>query len=173
MQILNSTINDIDEIFKRYKIASDYQKEKKKVIVWPNFERDLVETEIAENRQFKMLIDGEIACIWAITFFDKQIWEERNADRAMYIHRIATNPKFRGNNYVDKIVTWAKAYAADNNKQYIRLDTVGNNTGLIAHYQKAGFEFLGMFKLKNTYGLPEHYKKEPTCLFEIDLEKGT
>jgi ribosomal protein S18 acetylase RimI-like enzyme len=171
MVIKNVTITDIGEVFKFYKIASEYQTAKKKVVVWPDFERAMVETEIAENRQFKLLINNEIACIWAITFSDKQIWEERNKDTAVYIHRIATDPKFRGNNFVADIVTWAKEYVKQKNIQFIRLDTLGNNIKLIAHYKNAGFDFLGLFNLKNTDRLPDHYQLAPVCLFEIDLFK--
>ena len=171
MVIKNVTITDIEEVFKFYKIASEYQTAKKKVVVWPDFERAMVETEIAENRQFKLLINNEIACIWAITFSDKQIWEERSKDTALYIHRIATNPKFRGNNFVADIVTWAKEYVNQKNIQFIRLDTLGNNTKLIAHYKNAGFDFLGLFNLKNTDSLPDHYQLAPVCLFEINLFK--
>ncbi|WP_282144365.1 GNAT family N-acetyltransferase [Cellulophaga baltica] len=169
MQITTSSIHDIDEIFRLYKIASDYQKEKKKVVVWPDFKRALVETEIAEKRQWKLIIDDEVACLWAITFCDAQIWEERDNSTSIYFHRIATNPKFRGNNYMNTIVTWAKTYAQSIEKRFIRLDTLGNNTKLIEHYQKAGFDFLGMFDLKNTDMLPDHYQDQPACLFEIDL----
>ena len=173
MKITNCTIDDIDEIFRLYKIASDYQKAKKTVVVWPDFKRALVETEIAENRQWKILIDGKIACLWAITFSDEQIWEEKNEDAAIYIHRIATNPDFRGHNYVAKIVEWQKEYARSQNKQFVRLDTLGNNVKLINHYTKAGFDFLGMFALKNTDTLPEHYHNTPACLFEINLEQNS
>ncbi|KGL59207.1 MULTISPECIES: GNAT family N-acetyltransferase [unclassified Polaribacter] len=170
MQINNVTITDIDQIYSFYRIASDYQKAKEKVIVWPDFNRNMVETEIAEHRQFKMLMNNEVVCIWAITFNDEQIWEERNRDSAIYIHRIATNPDFRGRNFVSKIVDWAKEYAKEKGIQFIRLDTLGNNTRLIKHYKNAGFDFLGMFDLKNTDSLPDHYKEAPVCLFEIDLE---
>jgi len=170
MQINNVTITDIDRIYSFYRIASDYQKAKEKVIVWPDFNRNMVETEIAEHRQFKMLMNNEVVCIWAITFNDEQIWEERNRDSAIYIHRIATNPDFRGRNFVSKIVDWAKGYAKEKGIQFIRLDTLGNNTRLIKHYKNAGFDFLGMFDLKNTDSLPDHYKEAPVCLFEIDLE---
>ncbi|WP_299437046.1 GNAT family N-acetyltransferase [uncultured Aquimarina sp.] len=169
MNIKNCTINDIDEIFRLYKIASEYQKSKEGVIVWPEFERSLVTNEIAENRQWKLIIDDQIACVWATTFSDEQIWEKKNSDAAVYIHRIATNPNFRGNSFVKIIVEWAKTYANDNTKEYIRLDTLGNNTKLIEHYTNAGFSFLGMFDLKNTEGLPDHYHKAPACLFEIQL----
>jgi ribosomal protein S18 acetylase RimI-like enzyme len=115
------------------------------------------------------MIEDEIACVWATTFNDEQIWEERNADAAVYIHRIATNPEYRGNNYVAVIVGWARQYAKDNGKGFVRLDTLGNNTKLISYYINAGFNFLGMFDLKNTEGLPAHYNNVPACLFEIKL----
>jgi ribosomal protein S18 acetylase RimI-like enzyme len=169
MKIENSTATDITEIFRLYGIASAYQQQKKTVIVWPQFERQLVEKEILENRQWKLIIDNEIACVWATTFSDAQIWEERNTDSAVYIHRIATNPKFRGNNFVAMIVEWARVFAKTNGINFIRLDTVGNNQKLIEHYKNAGFNFLGMFKLKDTSGLPEHYHLLPACLFEIKL----
>jgi len=169
MKIENCVSSDVIEIFRLYGIASAYQKSKEKVVVWPNFERILVETEINENRQWKLIIDNQIACVWATTFSDEQIWEEKNSDAAIYIHRIATNPKFRGRNFVSIIVDWAKEYALTMQKDFVRLDTLGNNVRLIKHYTNAGFNFLGMFDLKNTSGLPDHYHNEPACLFEIKL----
>lgn len=169
--IENSTIDDIPEIFRLYCIASDYQRQKKTVVVWPEFAPALVETEIAEARQWKLLIDGRIACVWATTFSDEQIWEEMNNDAAVYIHRIATNPDFRGQNFVGKIVDWAKQHALKHHKDFIRLDTIGHNVKLIEHYTNAGFDFLGMFDLKDTTGLPDHYHNAPAALFQIKLDK--
>ncbi len=169
MKIENSTQADLPEIFRLYAAASAHQTKVKATVVWPTFEKQLVETEIAENRQWKMPVDGAIACVWAITFADEQIWQERNADAAIYIHRIATNPDFRGQNFVAKIVEWAKLYARDLSKDYVRLDTIGENLPLIAHYTKSGFDFLGMFNMKNTEGLPEHYRSGHVALFEIGL----
>ncbi len=169
MKIENSVAADIPEIFRLYSLASAYQRSKHTVVVWPDFERALVEQEIYENRQWKLVIDGEVACVWATTFSDEQIWEERNKDAAVYIHRIATNPDFRGKDFVSIITNWARVYAKSNNKDFVRLDTLGNNLRLIAYYQNAGFHFLGMFDLKDTSGLPEHYHNVPACLFEIRL----
>lgn len=103
-------------------------------------------------------------------FSDTQIWEEKKKDDAIYIHRLVANPKFRDNDFVTKMVKWAKVYAVEQNKKFIRLDTLGNNTQLIAHYVKSGFTFLGIVKLANTATLPMHYQLEPQCcLFEIEL----
>jgi ribosomal protein S18 acetylase RimI-like enzyme len=165
--IENSTVNDIPEIFRLYRIAADYQRKKQTVVVWPEFSPELVKTEVLENRQWKLIIDGQIACVWATTFSDRQIWGERNDDPSVYIHRITTNPDFRGQNFVVKIIEWAKKYALENNKDFVRLDTIGNNVKLIEHYTNAGFNFLGLFNLEDVSELPEHYRNGPACLFEM------
>jgi GNAT superfamily N-acetyltransferase len=169
MHIETSTINDIDDIFRLYNMATAYQKSKQTVVVWPEFDKQLVATEIAENRQWKLVIDGVIACVWATTFSDVQIWAERNTDTAIYIHRIATDDRFRGFNFIATIVTWAKDYAKSAGKDFVRLDTIGNNVKLITHYTNAGFSFLGLFNLTDTSGLPAHYHNGAACLFEIKL----
>jgi GNAT superfamily N-acetyltransferase len=168
-QIQNSIINDIDEIFRLYKIATDFQKTKF-TVHWPVFERKQIEIEIAENRQWKLIMDRKIACIWATTFSDQQTWEERNEDSSVYIHRIATNPNYRGQNIVRNIVEWSKNYAKENKKQFVRIDTVGNNKGLINYYTKCGFEFLSLTKLKNTVGLPAHYDNAVVSLFQMEIK---
>lgn len=169
MKIENSTPEDLAEIFRLYKIATDFQKTRY-TVHWPEFEKALVKTEIMKKRQWEMLIDSRTACVWATTFSDPQIWEERNQDAAVYIHRIATNPEFRGQNLVSKIVDWAKSYAKENYKNFVRLDTVGENKALINYYTKSGFDFLGLLKLKDTLGLPAHYDNAVVSLFQINLK---
>jgi len=168
MTISNSTIDDIDEIFRLYRIATAYQ-QTKEAVTWPEFDRKLVEREISENHQWKLHEQDTIACVWATTFNDPQIWEERDADPSVYIHRIATNPEFRGQNLVDRIVSWAKTFAAANNRRFIRMDTVGENQGLIKYYSSCGFNFLGLQQLINTQGLPAHYHNASVSLFELPL----
>lgn len=118
-----------------------------------------------------MKIENKIACVWATTFDDALIWEERNVEPSVYMHRIATDSKYRGRNLVVEIVKWAKRFAKENNKEYIRIDTVGENQGLIEYYQKCGFTFLGLKKITNTKGLPKHYENGTLCMFEIKLKQ--
>lgn len=170
-EIGNSSMEDIETILALFDAARRLQTEKK-TVVWPRFERSLVEKEIEEKRQWKLMVDGQIACNWTVTLSDKEIWEQRDNNDAIYIHRIAVNPRFRGNRFIDRIVEWARQYASSNGKRYVRLDTLGKNTRLIEHYTSAGFNFLGIFKLTNTQNLPAHYHREPDCcLFEIVIDK--
>ena len=158
MQIQNSTIDDLEFIFDLYRSATAYQKERF-ISHWPEFDRDMVINEI----------EGEIVCIWATTFSDPLIWVDKDADPSVYIHRISTNPNCRGKAYVKQIVVWAKLYAIQNNKKFIRLDTVGENQKLIEHYTSFGFSFLGLSQLTNTADLPMHYHNATVSLFELSV----
>jgi len=169
MNIYNSETNDIDEIFRLYRLATAHQVKVGSTISWPEFDRQMVATELQEKRQWKMLSGADIACVWATTYDDPKIWGERNAEPSVYIHRIATNPEYRGQNLVTAIVAWARQHALENDKRFIRIDTVGNNKKLIAHYQSCGFRFLGLETLADTTGLPVHYSYDKVCLFEISL----
>lgn len=173
MKITNSTKEDIPEIFRLYKHATDFQKIKFPENHWPQFDKAMVSTEVAQNRQFKLVIEDQMACVWAITYSDPQIWEDVDSDTSIFIHRIATNPNFRGHNFVKIIVDWAIHLAKEQNKQFIRMDTCGKNEGLIKNYQSCGFEFLGTKKLKDVSDLPTHYHNVDVCFFEIKLESRT
>ncbi|MDR1967198.1 MAG: GNAT family N-acetyltransferase [Burkholderiaceae bacterium] len=87
----------------------------------------------------------------------------------MYIHRIVTSSTFKGQNLVTLIVDWSRQYAKENAKKFIRMDTVGENKSLIKHYQKCGFDFLGLMKLRNTSHLSAHYHNASVSLFQIEL----
>lgn len=170
MTITNSNLDDITEIFRLYQLARDFQKIQFPENLWPEFDHDFIATEVMENRQFKIVIDNKIACIWAITYNDADIWEEKENNDAIYIHRIATNPEFRGNNFVQMIADWSKDFAKKENKKFVRMDTCGQNDRLINHYKNCGFEFLGMKKLKDSSGLQTHYHNADVCFFEIELK---
>lgn len=169
MQIQCCLTGDVDNVFDLYEDARRLQTARN-MVVWPFFDKQFLKEEIANGRQWKIIRNSDIACNWAITFTDKDIWEEKERGDAIYIHRIVTNPAYRGNNFVKTMVEWAKAYARQHNRKYVRLDTLGNNTRLIEHYTKCGFTFLGIVRLANTQNLPLHYQKEPDCcLFEVEV----
>ena len=109
MTIKNSALSDVSKIFDLYSIATAYMKSKNQVY-WPEFPKELIIREIEENRQWKLLINEQIACIWATTLNDELIWGHENIEPSLYIHRIATNPVFRGQNLVKKLIDWANEF---------------------------------------------------------------
>jgi len=167
LQVLNSQAADIDIIFGFYDLAIAHQK---KVFNkhWQGFSREMVQTEIDENRQYKILVDGVVACVFAVTFNDPLIWGARDQD-AIYIHRIVTHPEFRGHSFVKEIIKWAKDYAAKNNIKFIRMDTWADNEKLLKYYTGCGFDYVGVVCMEKTDGLPKHYEGISLSLFEIVL----
>jgi ribosomal protein S18 acetylase RimI-like enzyme len=169
MQIINSSISDIDTIFTFYDYAIAYQKTKFNKH-WQGFDLDLVKTEILEKRQWKIIKAGIVVAVFAVTFNDPIIWGERDEQPSIYIHRIVTHPDYRGNNFVKEIVVWAKKYCKENNRDFIRLDTWGDNEKLIQHYINCGFTFLGLSSEMKSDTLPKHYDSLRLSLFEIKIE---
>jgi len=169
MQILNSTIADISVMQELYDIAREYQKEKS-TRHWLTFDPVLLKKEIEEKRQWKIVEEDTIACIFLTAYDDPFIWGDKNNDPSIYLHRIVTNPLYRGNNYVLKIIEWAKGHAGEMGKKFIRVDTWGDNPKLIDYYIKCGFNFLGIITPEATDKLPEHYSCISLSLFEIEIK---
>ena len=168
LKIENSTLNDFEKIFSLYKIATEFQKTKSS-IHWQEFKIDLIKKEILENRQFKITIDGKIVCIWAITYDDALIWEEKDKEPSIYLHRIVTSPNFRGQNMLKKVIEWAKIFALANNKQYLRLDTFDENKALVNYYIQNGFDYLGFMQMKKSDNLPAHYENAKLALLQMKI----
>ncbi|WP_200911850.1 GNAT family N-acetyltransferase [Pedobacter sp. Hv1] len=166
--IVNSTLADINTIFEFYDMAIAHQK---KVFNkhWQGFSLELVTQEVEENRQYKILVGGEAACIFAVTFNDPQIWEEKDQQPSIYIHRIVTHPNFRGYGFVNQIIDWAKDYAKANAIEYIRMDTWADNAKLLAYYTGCGFAHVGSIQIATNSGLPKHYEGISLNLFEIKI----
>ena len=168
-EILKSTPEDIDSIFSLYDDAVAYQKTKFEKH-WLPFDRQMVKKEIEEGRQWKIMEGDAIAGVYAVAYEDPFIWAEKNADPAIYLHRIVTHSSFRGGGYVKAIIEWARQHAKENDKQFIRMDTWGDNEELINYYIKCGFNYLGSVTPQATENLPKHYSSIYLGLFEIAIQ---
>lgn len=168
MHILNSTLDDLDTIISLYDDAIEHQK---KVFTkyWQPFDRKMIETEIGEKRQWKIVIDKQIVCIFALTYNDPIIWKEKDSDPSIYLHRIVTHPAHRGKFFVKDIIVWGKEFGRQHKKKFIRMDTFGDNQKLIDYYVSCGFNFLGLTSLGAANDLPKHYKNASLSLFEINI----
>ena len=168
MRIENASTQDFDTIFDLYDKAIEFQKTKFDKH-WLGFDAALVDREIAENRLWKIVENGATACIFSVACADPIIWGETSGESAMYIHRIVTNPGFRGRGYVKFITEWAKTHSAEKGLRFIRMDTWGDNQKLIDYYQECGFKFVGLVTPEESETLPKHYSGISLSLFEIDL----
>jgi ribosomal protein S18 acetylase RimI-like enzyme len=169
MRIETSASTDVGRIFELYDEAIDFQKQVFDKH-WLGFDRELVDREIAEGGLWKIVEEGDIACVFSIVYEDPILWGANSGDRAMYIHRIVTASEFRGRGYVKAITNWAKQYACENNLRFVRMDTWADNQKLLDYYQACGFKFIGLISPAESDTLPPHYKGLTLSLLEIDLE---
>ena len=169
MKIINSTLSDLDFIFYLYKSAIHYQT-KNAFELWPVFSSKLIETDIHENRHWKIMEDETILCIFSVMYNDPVIWgAEKDQEGAVYLHRIAINPIYKGQKMMCVIRDWAMNHAKQNNKKFVRMDTWGNNEKLRKYYIDCGFIYLGQQYLTKVENVPEHYGGSVLSLFEIKI----
>ena len=129
----------------------------------------MIEQEIKEQRHYVIKEGDNIACTFVLAFDDELIWKEANKDKAVYIHRIAVNPNFRGKGFVKIIINWLKENVNQWKMDYIRLDTESGNEKINQHYLNCGFTYKGLTKIDWETGMPLHYKNATLSLFEIKL----
>lgn len=169
MDILTSTTDDFETIFELYAAAIAHQKAVSH-LHWLPFERSLVEAEIAEGRQWKILVEGQIACIFVTAYADPDIWGEKGSAPAVYLHRIVTDPRFRGRQFVVEIMRWAKIHGQGMGKKFVRMDTWSDNLRLKEYYTQSGFQFLDIVRPANPAALPSHYADITLSLFEVPID---
>ncbi len=166
--IVNSTAEDIPMISSFYEMAIAYQKERSNRH-WQPFERALLEREITEGRQWKLMVNGVVAAVFLSADKDREIWGEKDKDNAIYLHRIVTHEDFHGQNLFAEILKWAKEYTASKQRPYLRMDTWGDNDKLVGYYVKHGFTLLGVVTPTDTGELPAHYDCISLALLEMPV----
>lgn len=167
--ISNSNLNDLPTIFEFYDFAVQHQK-KVGAQEWKGFDQDVVRREISDHRQYKVEIDGQVACVFMVTFSDPEIWLERSKDKAIYLHRIVTHPDFRGLGFIKHITDWAYNYSKNNTLDFIRMDTWADNPKLVNYYKSFGYKDAGTIQITADSGLPKHYEGVKLQLFEIVVQ---
>jgi ribosomal protein S18 acetylase RimI-like enzyme len=96
------------------------------------------------------------------------LWGEKDKNNAIYLHRIATHPDYKGRQLINRIIDWSLIHARKAGRKFIRMDTWGDNDRLSNYYIKAGFRLVGKQFITKNESLPEHYWGIYLNLFEMD-----
>lgn len=168
MTIENTTTEDLDLIYWFFDKAINYQKSKN-YPAWRGYDKKVLQQEIEQRVQFKIISGADILCIFSISLSDPFTWQEREKGDAVYLHRIVTNPNFKGQKLFDKVLQWAKEFAAKKKLAYIRMDTWPNNINLINYYKSFGFEIVAYATTPDTEALPEQNRNLDVVLMQLPL----
>ena len=64
--------------------------------VLKDYDKNVLIEDIQLSRQYKILIDDQIACIFSVYYSDELFWREKEKNEAVYLHRIGVNPNYKG-----------------------------------------------------------------------------
>jgi len=163
--IVNTVPNDIDFICSLFDAAIEYQK-KNGYPVWKVYDKALLQKEIKEKRQYKILIADEIACVFSVCYEDKMVWRERDNGDAIYLHRIVVNPKYKGRQLFGNILQWSQQHILKINRPHLRMDTWADNPNIIQYYQNFRFKIVDYYTTPDDEALPIQQRENDVVLLE-------
>ena len=166
--ITPTTNQDLKTIYWLFDEAIAYQK-RNGYPVWPDYDKDTLDQDIAQHRQFKILIDGDIAAIFTILNSDPIVWRERNEDPSVYLHRVVVNPKYKGQKLFGDILLWTAERAGNLDIKLIRMDTWADNPVLVSYYKLFGFRIIEYYTTPNSLELPIQQRGNNVVLLEYQI----
>lgn len=170
IKITNTSLEDWDIIMGLFRKAIELQG-KNSYKVWAEIDEVELKKDIENRRQYKILKDNNVLCVFSVQFNDPFIWGKKDQNNAIYLHRIVVNPNFKGQKQFKTVLNWAKQYALQNHLQYVRMDTWADNAKIISYYQTFGFKFIGNHQTGNEPELPLQNRNLKVALLEMDIGK--
>lgn len=169
-KIANTTEEDLDFVFWLFDEAIKYQR-KNNYPVWKGYDKNTLQNEVNELKQYKIVIDDEIAMIFSVIYSDKLLWREKDNDNAIYLHRIVVNPKYKGRKLFGVLLEWAIEHSHQKGARFIRMDTWGDNPNIRAYYQGYGFKFIETYTTPDSEQLPVPHRNIFVALLELELSE--
>ncbi|NOT93897.1 GNAT family N-acetyltransferase [Ferruginibacter sp.] len=168
IKVTNTIIEDFDTVIWLFEQAMQLQG-KNGYKVWDTVDKAALIKDIEKNLHYKIVKDNNILCIFSIQHNDRLIWRDRDKNDAIYLHRIVTNPNFKGQKQFEKVLNWAKQFVRQNNLKFIRMDTWADNQRIIDYYLSFGFKFIENYKSPDSDELPIQNRNLNGALLEMEV----
>jgi GNAT superfamily N-acetyltransferase len=170
-RIMNTEITDRTHIYRLFEEAIIYQRINN-VPVWNGYNKALIDTEIHERTQYKIVIDNQIAGIFSVCkpgALEAELWKEKVSEKSIYLNRIVTDRIFRGKRLFKTILDWIDDFTSGSNFKHIRMDTWADNPFLVDYYKTFGFHDRGIINTSESEALPPQYRKLTLLILEKNL----
>ena len=164
--VIKATVEDLPVIYRLFEEAIQYQKDNN-FIGWNSYDKEYIRADITNGLLLKIMVAGEIFCIFSICYKDEHIWREKENGDALYIHRIVVNRKLKKPQAFSLVLDWAMNHARKHQLKYIRMDTWADNAKIIGYYQKFGFRFVENYTTPDIDRLPIQHRNLDLALLEL------
>lgn len=169
VEVVNTEMSDLEQIFELFEHSINYQ-EKKGYPVWRNYDKNAIIRDIADRNQYKIIIDSKTAMIFSVCYTDKIIWRDLDEGDSIYLHRIVVNPEFKGQKLFGTILDWVITHSKQKRLSSIRMDTWAANPTIIDYYKSFGFAFIENYTTPDSEELPVHNRNLALTLLEYKLQ---
>lgn len=166
--IENSDASDLDDIHLLFEEVIRNQ-EQKGLPAWKHFDKNVLWGDVKDGNHYKITIGQTIAIVFSVRYSDPVIWRQKENGDAIYLHRIVSNPKLKGQQLFSFVLEWTIAHAKQKDLRFVRMDTWANNDRLIDYYKKFGFDIVENFTTPNSLDLPSHNRNLSLVLLEMQL----
>lgn len=106
-----------------------------------------IREDIAKGNTYIVRRNREVIATFSLlpeqSHWDIWLWEEKS-DEAVYLHKLAVNPKVIGNSLGREILHWIERDLLRSGKDLLRLDCIATNENLKTFYKKNGYTNLGV-----------------------------
>jgi ribosomal protein S18 acetylase RimI-like enzyme len=172
MHIVPTVPDDLHTIRRLFDQAVQYQ-EAHGQPVWNQYDKTALMADLRQKIQYKLCFDHEIAVVFSVFMSDPLTWGEREDNKAIYLHRIISNPVYKGQRILQHVMDWSMHFAIQQQRQYLRLDTWASNLQMQAYYQSFGFEYQGNAFIADLPEVPLPYRNYEVALFQISVDGDT
>lgn len=166
--IENATSGDLEDIYILFEDVIRRQ-EQKGLPAWKSFDKNVLAADVEDKNHYKIVIGQTIAIVFSVRYSDPVIWRQKETGDAIYLHRIVSNPRFKGQQLFSLVLQWTIEHAKQKGLRCIRMDTWANNDGLIDYYKKFGFDVVENFTTPDSPELPSHNRNLSLVLLEMEL----
>ncbi len=146
--IKKASFKDIDNIIKITQACARHMEEQG-IYQWNSyypskavFENDFNNDELYIIERHKSIVGCMAITPKMSSCYSNVEWLETN-NNAIYVHRLAIDPKFQGNGFAQELMNFAENYAKNNKYHSVRLDTFSKNTRNQKFYELRGYKRLG------------------------------
>ncbi|MBY0099698.1 GNAT family N-acetyltransferase [Mesobacillus maritimus] len=105
-----------------------------------------IEQAISNQETYMVLKDHHLVATFTLlskpSDWDQHIWGDDVSANSLYLHRLAVKPTYMKKGLGSRILAWIQNNVRD--KNYLKLDCVGDNKKLNSFYKNNKFEFVGV-----------------------------
>lgn len=110
------------------------------------FSRETLKAKYRNPEYFVCRNESEIIGGFILIEYDERYWKDHIDDKAFYFHKFVVKNEYKAQGYSGYILEWAKQYAKEMGKDYLRLDYNEERTYLKQMYTSHGFVRKGMVR---------------------------